>query len=156
MELSIPFYVLSLPFAFVVMAFLPETRIQKDNDDHKGIFDGFKALKELRIIYTIFLSFAIFFLLYSVIIYTPFMLKNVVGYTAKEAGLILAFQGIAVILTVSRVKTLAIRHSRILIIATGLHFWIGIIIYVSCVFNCLSSSFNVVIRSRLWTCSNSN
>jgi len=113
------FYVLSLPFAFVVMAFFPETRIQKDNDDHKGIIDGFKALKELRIIYTIFLSFAIFFLIYSVIIYTPFMLKNVFGYTAKEAGLILAFQGIAVILTVSRVKTLAIKHSRILIIATG-------------------------------------
>jgi MFS transporter, ACDE family, multidrug resistance protein len=113
------FYVLSLPFAFVVMVFLPETRVKKDNDDHKGIFDGFKALKELRIFYTIFLSFAIFFLLYSVIIYTPFMLKNVVGYTAKEAGLILAFQGIAVILTVSRVKALAIKHSRILIIATG-------------------------------------
>lgn len=113
------FYVLSLPFAFVVMAFFPETRIQKDNDDHKGIIDGFKALKELRIIYTIFLSFAIFFLLYSVIIYTPFMLNNLLGYTAKEAGLILALQGIAVILTVSRVKALAIKHSRILIIAAG-------------------------------------
>jgi hypothetical protein len=85
------FYALSLPFAFVVLTFLPETRVQKNNDDHKGIINGFKALKELKIIYTVFLSFAIFFLLYSVLIYVPFMLKNVLGYTAKEAGLMLAF-----------------------------------------------------------------
>jgi MFS transporter, ACDE family, multidrug resistance protein len=54
-----------------------------------------------------------------VLIYIPFMLKNVFGYTAKEAGLILAFQGIAIILIVPRVKTLANKHSTILIIATG-------------------------------------
>jgi len=113
------FYVLSLPLAFVVMAFLPETRIQKGNDDHKGILNGFTALKELRILYTVFLSFAVFFILYSVLIYVPFMLKNVLGYTAEEAGLILAFQGIAIMLMVPRVKTLASKHSTILIIATG-------------------------------------
>jgi predicted MFS family arabinose efflux permease len=113
------FYALSLPFAFVVMAFFPETRIQKDNDDHKGIFNGFTALKELRISYTVFLSFAIFFILYSALTYTPFMLKNVLGYTAKEAGIVLAFQGIAVILIVPRVKILASKHSTMLIIATG-------------------------------------
>ncbi|WP_440945282.1 MFS transporter [Methanosarcina sp. T3] len=113
------FYVLSLPLAFVVMAFLPETRIRRGNDDHKGILNGFKALKELRILYTVFLSFAVFFILYSVLTYVPFMLKNVLGYTATEAGLILAFQGIAIMLMVPRVKTLARKHSTILIIATG-------------------------------------
>jgi len=113
------FYVLTLPLAFVVMTFLPETRVQRDNDDHKGILDGFTALKELRLLYTVFLSFAVFFILYSVLTYIPFMLENVLGYTAKEAGLILAFQGIAIMLTVPRVKTLASKHSTILIIATG-------------------------------------
>lgn len=113
------FYVLSLPLAFVVMAFLPETRVQRDNDDQKGILNGFIALKELRLLYTVFLSFAVFFILYSVLTYVPFMLKNLFGYTAKEAGLILAFQGIAIMLMVPRVKTLASKHSTILIIATG-------------------------------------
>jgi predicted MFS family arabinose efflux permease len=113
------FYALSLPFAFVVMTFLPETRVQKKNSDHKGIFDVLTALKELQIIYTVFLSFAIFFLLYSLVIYMPFMLKDVYGYTAKEAGLILAFQGITVILMASRVKILASKHSMIKVITAG-------------------------------------
>lgn len=113
------FYILTLPLAFVVMAFLPETRVQRDNDDQKGILDGFAALRDLRILYTVFLSFAVFFILYSVLTYIPFMLKNALGYTAKEAGLILAFQGIAIMLMVPRVKTLASKHSTILIIATG-------------------------------------
>ncbi|WP_243466358.1 MFS transporter [Methanosarcina mazei] len=61
------FYVLSLPLAFVAMAFLPETRVQRDNKNHKGILNGLTALKELRILYTVFLSFAIFFILFSVL-----------------------------------------------------------------------------------------
>ncbi len=113
------FYVLSLPLAFVAMAFLPETRVQRDNKNHKGILNGLTALKELRILYTVFLSFAVFFILFSVLTYVPFMLQNVLGYTAKGAGIILAFQGIAVMLVVPRVKTLASKHSTILIIATG-------------------------------------
>ncbi|AKB75042.1 multidrug-efflux transporter [Methanosarcina lacustris Z-7289] len=113
------FYVLSLPFAFVVIVLLPETRIKRDSDEHKGIFNGFTALKELRISYTVFLSFAIFFILYSALTYTPFMLNNVLGYTAKEAGIVLAFQGIAVIFIVPRVKILASKYSTMLIIATG-------------------------------------
>jgi len=113
------FYVLSLPLAFVAMAFLPETRVQRDNEAHKGILNGFTALKELRILYTVFLSFAVFFILFSVLIYVPFMLQNVLGYTAKGAGIVLAFQGIAVILIIPRVKILASKHSTMLIIATG-------------------------------------
>jgi hypothetical protein len=54
------FYALSLPFAFVVLTSLPETRVQRSNDDHKGIINGFKALKELKVIYTIFQGFALF------------------------------------------------------------------------------------------------
>lgn len=113
------FYALTLPLAFVVMAFLPETRVQKDNNGHKGILNGFKALKEFRILYTVFLSFAVFFILYSVLIYTPFMLNSLLGYSAEEAGFILVIQGIAIILMVPRVKLLATKHSTILIIAIG-------------------------------------
>lgn len=113
------FYALTLPLAFVVMAFLPETRVQKDNNGHKGILNGFRALKEFRILYTVFLSFAVFFILYSVLIYTPFMLNSLLGYSAEEAGFILVIQGIAIILMVPRVKLLATKHSTILIIAIG-------------------------------------
>ena len=151
------FYVLSLPFAFVVIAFLPETRIQRDNDDHKGIFNGFTALKELRILYTVFLSFAIFFILYSALIYAPFMLNNVLGYTAKEVGIVLAFQGIAVILIVPRVKILASKHSSMLIIATGFTLTGLAILSVSFAYSIFTVLlFNVAIRSRFWACSNRN
>ena len=116
------FYALSLPFAFVVLTSLPETRIQRSNDDHKGIINGFKALKELRVIYTIFQGFALFFLLYAVLVYVPFILENVLGYTAKEAGLLLALQGIAIIFTTSRIKNLASKYSKTIIITTGFLF----------------------------------
>lgn len=116
------FYALSIPFAFVVFSFLPETRVKRNNDNHKGILNGFKALGELRVTYTIFQGFAIFFLLYSVLVYVPFMLENVLSYTAKEAGLLLAFQGIAIIFTVSRVKSLAKKYSKTTIIVTGFVF----------------------------------
>ncbi|WP_292390572.1 MFS transporter [Methanosarcina sp. UBA5] len=113
------FYTLSLPFAFVVLTSLPETRVQSNNDDHKDITNGFKALKELRVTYTIFQGFMIFFLLYAVLVYVPFMIENVLGYTAKEAGLMLAFQGIAIILTISRVKSLASKYSKTMIITAA-------------------------------------
>lgn len=113
------FYALSLPFAFVVLTSFPETRVQGNNDDHKGIINGFKALKELKIVYTVFQGFMLFFLLYSVLIYVPLMLENVLGYTAKEAGLLLAFQGIAIIFTTSRVKSLASKYSKTVVIAAG-------------------------------------
>ncbi len=116
------FYALSLPFAFVVLTSLPETRVQRSNDDHKGIINGFKALKELKVIYTIFQGFALFFLLYAVLVYVPFILENVLGYTAKEAGLMLALQGIAIIFTTSRIKNLASKYSKTIIIATGFVF----------------------------------
>lgn len=116
------FYALSLPFAFVVLTSLPETRVQRNNDDHKGLINGFKALKELRVIYTIFQGFALFFLLYAVLVYVPFMLENVLGYTAKEAGILLACQGIAIIFTTSRIKSLASKYSKTTIIATGFVF----------------------------------
>jgi len=113
------FYALSLPFAFIVILFLPETSVKKESDSHKGILNVLPALKDLRILYTVFLSFAIFFLLFSVIIYMPFMLKAVFGYTAKQAGMTLAFQGMAVILMASRVKGLVAKYSMMKVITTG-------------------------------------
>ncbi|WP_292466999.1 MFS transporter [Methanolobus sp.] len=113
------FYAFSLPFAFLVLLFLPETRVKRENDTHKGILNVFPVLRDLRILYTVFLSFAIFFLLFSVVIYMPFMLKAVFDYTAKQAGLVLAFQGLAVILMASRVKILTTRYSMIRVIAIG-------------------------------------
>jgi predicted MFS family arabinose efflux permease len=50
------------------------------------------------------------------------MLENVLGYTAKEAGLMLALQGIAIIITTSRIKSLASKYSKTIIIATGFVF----------------------------------
>ncbi len=113
------FYALALPFAFLVLMFLPETKVQMKNGIHKGILDVLPALQDLQILYTVFLSFAIFFLLFSVIVYVPFMLKAVFAYTAKQAGFILAFQGLAVILMASRVKVLATKYSMIKVIAAG-------------------------------------
>ena len=49
----------------------------------------------------------------------PFMLKAVFGYTAKQAGLVLAFQGMAVILMASRVKVLVTKYSMVQVITTG-------------------------------------
>jgi len=76
-----------------VIFFFPETRVvKKENDEHDGILTAFKALKDLRVMYTVFLSFTIYFLLFSVVVYLPFMLEGVFGYTAREAGLILALE----------------------------------------------------------------
>jgi len=113
------FYALALPFAVLVIFFLPETSVKKETDSHSGIINVFPALKDLRILYTVFLSFAIFFLLFSVIIYMPFMLKAVFGYTAKQAGYVLAFEGTAVIIMASRVKVLVTKYSMIQVITAG-------------------------------------
>ncbi|WP_340818273.1 MFS transporter [Methanolobus sp. WCC4] len=113
------FYALSLPFAVLVIFFLPETSVKKENDSHKGIINVLPALRDLRILYTVFLSFAIFFLLFSVVIYMPFMLKATFAYTAKQAGYVLAFQGMAVIIMASRVKVLVAKYSMIQVITAG-------------------------------------
>jgi MFS transporter, ACDE family, multidrug resistance protein len=113
------FYALSLPFAVVVMTILPETRVQKDKGDHKGMIEALKSLKELPIMYTIFMGYSIFFLLFAMMIYLPFMLKNEFNFASGESGIMLAVPGIACILMAPRVRSLASKYSLILVIIVG-------------------------------------
>lgn len=113
------FYVLSLPFALIVTVILPETRAQNQGMRHRGMKDVMSSLRDFPIICTIFMGFAIFFLLYSLIIYVPFMLKNEFGFLSGESGLMLAIEGIAVVIMASRVSTLANRFSIIRVITAG-------------------------------------
>jgi sugar phosphate permease len=77
------------------------------------------TLKDFRVAYTIFLGFAIFFLLYTIVIYVPFMLKDSFGFTAKEAGLALAIQGAAMALVASQAKRMSSRFPPHLVIGSG-------------------------------------
>lgn len=119
------FYALSLPFALVVTVFLPETRDKNQNVSNKGMKEAFSSLRKLPILCTIVMGFAIFFLLYSLIIYVPFMLKEGFGYSSVQSGLMLAIEGVAVVLLASRVRNLASRFSLIRVIITGF-FLVGI------------------------------
>ncbi|MDD1730000.1 MAG: MFS transporter [Methanospirillum sp.] len=113
------FYALSLPFALLVLVYLPETRIQKECGNDRGIREVFTVLKQLPVLFTIFLGFAIYFLLFSLVIYVPFMVKNVFGFGSGESGLMLGIEGIAVIFMASRVNTLTERFSVTRIIIAG-------------------------------------
>ena len=113
------FYALSLPFAVVVMTFLPETRIQKDMSSHKGIVEALKYLKDLPIIYTIFMGFSIYFLLFAMMIYVPFMLKSEFNFASGVTGVMLAVPGIACILMAPKVRYFASRYSLIRVIVAG-------------------------------------
>ncbi|PWR73395.1 MFS transporter [Methanospirillum stamsii] len=113
------FYAFSLPFALVVTVFLPETRDKNQNVTNKGIKEAFSSLRKLPILCTIFMGFAIFFLLYSLIIYVPFMLKEAYGFSSVQSGLMLAIEGLAVVLLASRVRNLADRFSLIRVLIAG-------------------------------------
>ncbi|WP_048204649.1 MFS transporter [Methanococcoides methylutens] len=112
------FYVLSLPFALLVFLLLPETK-ECESSDGSGIGDAVRELRDFRILYTVFLSFAIFFLLFSIVVFLPFMLKDVFGFAAKEAGLVLSIQGLAIIMVASNIKKLAEKLSLIVLIGLG-------------------------------------
>lgn len=113
------FYALSLPFALVVMTFLPETRIQRDISSNKGIFEALKYLKDIPIIYTIFMGFSIYFLLFAMMIYVPFMLKSEFNFASGASGIMLAVPGIACTLTAPKVRYFACRYPLIQIIIAG-------------------------------------
>lgn len=113
------FYALSLPFALIVITFLPETKSEESTGVHKGIMNAFTALKDIRIFYTVFMAFATFFLLFALIVYVPFLLKNLFGFSAGISGLMLAVEGIAVIIMASRVRMLTTRYSPIPVIVVG-------------------------------------
>jgi len=116
------FYALSLPFALLVMVFLPETKQRNHTGNHKGIMEAFITLKDIRILYTIFMAFAIFFMLYAMIVYVPFLLKDLFGFSSGWSGLMLAIEGIAVIILSSRVKVLTRKYSVIPVIVAGFFF----------------------------------
>jgi predicted MFS family arabinose efflux permease len=113
------FYALSLPFAIVVITLLPETKVQTDTGDHKGMIEALKCLRTLPIIYTIFMGFSIFFMLFAMMIYVPFMLKSIFGYASGGSGLMLAIPGIACILLASHVGPLAGKYSLLMVIVAG-------------------------------------
>jgi len=113
------FYALSLPFALIMFFHLPETRPQNLEINKRGLLDAFGAMRDFRVAYTIFLVFVTFFLLYSVVVYVPFMLKEYFGYTADKSGIVLAFQGIAVIIVASNVRKIAARLEMISMIGIG-------------------------------------
>jgi predicted MFS family arabinose efflux permease len=101
------------------MIFLPETRIQKDMSSHKGLVEALKYLKDLPIIYTIFLGFSIYFLLFAMMIYVPFMLKSEFNFASGVSGIMLAVPGIACILMAPKVRYFASRYSLIRVIVAG-------------------------------------
>jgi len=113
------FYALSLPFAIIVILLLPETKARTDPGEHKGMIEALRCLGKLPIIYTIFMGFSIFFMLFAMMIYVPFLLKNMFGYASGGSGLMLAVPGIACILLASRVGPLAGKYSLLMVIAAG-------------------------------------
>nr|WP_319538815.1 MFS transporter [uncultured Methanospirillum sp.] len=119
------FFVLSIPFALMVTVLLPETREQNRNVRHAGISEALSALREFPVTYTIFMGFSIFFLLYSLIIYLPFMLKELFDFSSGESGLMLAIEGVAVVILASQMRILSCRFSMIRVIAVGF-FLVGI------------------------------
>lgn len=112
------FYALSLPFALAVFVFLPETGGEK-NGNRSGIGEALASLKDLRVFYTVFLAFAIFFMLFAMIIYVPFMLRDEFGFSSGTSGLMLAVEGLAGVILASRVKYLTGRFSMLPVIVAG-------------------------------------
>ncbi len=80
------FFALSLPFAVLVILFLPETRVPAATAQHSGMAGALKCLKDLPILATVFMGFSIFFLLFAMMIYVPFMLKGIVRVCVGGIG----------------------------------------------------------------------
>ena len=65
------------------------------------------------------MSFSIFFLLYAVVIYVPFILKDNYNFTASQAGLALGIQGIAMAGISSRARYLSSKFGKQKILMAG-------------------------------------
>jgi len=113
------FYALSLPFAVLVILFLPETRVPAETMHHNGMIGALRCLRDLPILATVFMGFSIFFLLFAMMIYVPFMLKESFGYASGASGVMLAVPGITCILMAPLVKPLTGKYSLPLVIAAG-------------------------------------
>ncbi|WP_406656511.1 MFS transporter [Methanolobus sp. ZRKC2] len=112
------FYGLTIPLAIIAALFLPETN-PPGNRTRNRFSDILGILRESSVLYTVFLSFAISFLLYTVVIYVPFILKDNFGFSAAEAGLALGIQGFAMVSVASQAKRLAARYGKQKVIRTG-------------------------------------
>jgi len=112
------FYGLTIPLALIAVIALPETNAAglKRNT---GFTDMFGTLKDFRVAYAVFLGFAVFFLLYTIVIYVPFMLKDNFGFTATEAGLALGIQGAAMAAVASQAKRLSGRFASHVVMGSG-------------------------------------
>ncbi|WP_407354722.1 MFS transporter [Methanolobus sp. WCC5] len=111
------FYGLSIPLAIIVLFALPETNPPENRN--KGGKSVITALASFRVLYTIMLSFAIFFLLYTMVIYVPFILKDNFGFTAAEAGLALGLEGMAMATIASRARSFSARYGKAKLLMAG-------------------------------------
>ncbi|WP_406670993.1 MFS transporter [Methanolobus sp. ZRKC4] len=111
------FYGLSIPLAIIVVFALPETNPHENRTHNTESI--IKTLAEFRILYTIVLSFSIFFLLYTIVIYVPFILKDNFGFSVKEAGLALGIQGIAMAMISSRARSFSARYGKQKLLIAG-------------------------------------
>ncbi len=111
------FYGLTVPLAIIVLLILPETNPHETRSKKRNSI--IKALAEFRIFYTIMLSFSIFFLLYTMVIYVPFILKDDFGFTASQAGLALGLEGIAMATVSSRARSFSARFGKQKLLMTG-------------------------------------
>jgi len=112
------FYFLTVPLAIIAVLELPETNLPEKRAKN-GVFDLAKSLKDIRVSYTMFLGFSIFFLLYTMVIYVPFILKDNYGFGPRDAGLALGFQGIAMAIMASRAKRMTKRCGKQLTVRIG-------------------------------------
>jgi MFS family permease len=112
------FYLLTVPLAIVAVLILPETNLL-ENRVKNGVFDLAKSIKDIRIAYTMFLGLVIFFLLYTMVIYVPFILKDNYGFDPRQAGLALGFQGLAMAIMASRAKKITKRYGKQLVVRIG-------------------------------------
>ena len=112
------FYGLMIPLAIVAMLILPETN-SKGMKKKTGFLEMFRPIRDIRVAHSLLLSFVIFFLLYTIVIYVPFILKDSFGFTAKGAGIALGIQGTSMALVASQAKRMSRRFPQHAVIASG-------------------------------------
>lgn len=114
------FYILTIPIALLALFVLPETNPEQSiGKTTTGFREILESLKDFRVSYTIFLSFAIAFLLYSVIIYVPFLLEDNFDFTSQGAGIALSLRGASVIVVASQARRLSKIYPEHIVMAFG-------------------------------------
>lgn len=115
------FYMLTIPLAVLAYYILPETNIEPQ--EKKITFKRmFSVLRNINVFYVMFLCFMSFFLLYTIVIYVPFILIEKFNFTSMGAGIAIGLQGISMIIVASKAKKLALAYSFTKIILFGFLF----------------------------------